>query len=63
MIRLQENGYGPAGIAFAGVPMLAFVSCAKENTVQVFDAITRQVVTNLAMDGERPTSLMAGHSK
>ena len=37
--------------------MRGFVSCAKENTVQVFDALTRQVVTNLIIDGERPKAM------
>jgi DNA-binding beta-propeller fold protein YncE len=48
---------GPADIQFAGSPMRAFVSCAKENTVQVFDALTRQVITNLVIDGERPKAM------
>lgn len=48
---------GPADIAFAGSPVRAFVSCAKENTVQVFDPITRAVVTNLVIDGERPKAM------
>jgi len=48
---------GPADIQFAGSPMRGFVSCAKENTVQVFDALTRQVVTNLVIDGERPKAM------
>src|SRR5580765_948553 len=45
---------GPADIQFAGSPVRAFVSCAKENTVQVFDALSRQVITNLVINGERP---------
>ena len=48
---------GPADIQFAGTPVRAFVSCAKENTVQVFDALTRQVITNLVIDGERPKAM------
>jgi DNA-binding beta-propeller fold protein YncE len=48
---------GPADIQFAGSPMRAFVSCAKENTVQVFDPLTRQVITNLVIDGERPKAM------
>ena len=38
---------GPADIQFAGSPARALVSCAKENTVQVFDPVTRQVITSL----------------
>jgi len=48
---------GPADIQFAGWPIRAFVSCAKENTVQVFDPLTRQVITNLVIDGERPKAM------
>src|SRR5439155_19429503 len=49
--------YGPADIAFAGSPLRAFVSCAKENTVQVFDALTRQLVANVVINGERPKAM------
>src|SRR5262245_13371710 len=48
---------GPSDIAFAGSPVRAFVSCAKENSVQVFDPATRQIVTNLVIDGERPKAM------
>ena len=49
---------GPADIQFAGsMNMRAFVSCTKENTVQVFDPLTRQVITNLVIDGDRPKAM------
>lgn len=48
---------GPADIVFAGSPVRAFVSCAKENTVQVFDPFTRLAITNLVIDGERPKAM------
>lgn len=48
---------GPADVAFAGTPMRAFVSCAKENTVQVFDPVTRQIITNLTIQGELPKAM------
>ena len=48
---------GPSDIQFAGTPLRAFVSCAKENTVQVIDPVSRQVTTNLTVDGERPKAM------
>jgi YVTN family beta-propeller protein len=47
----------PADVVFAGSPVRAFVSCALPNTVQVFDAATRQLVTNLTLEAERPKAL------
>lgn len=47
----------PADVVFAGVPLRAFVSCALPNTVQVFNAATRQLVTNVVIDAERPKAL------
>ena len=48
---------GPSDIAFAGSPQRAFVSCDRENAVQVFDPITRQAITNVSIDGERPKTM------
>ena len=48
---------GPADIVFAGSPARAFVSCSRANTLQVFDPATRQCVTNIVLDGERPKSI------
>jgi DNA-binding beta-propeller fold protein YncE len=47
----------PADVVFAGSPLRAFVSCVLPNTVQVFDAATRQLVTNVVIDGERPKAM------
>jgi DNA-binding beta-propeller fold protein YncE len=47
----------PADVIFAGSAGRAFVSCATPNTVQVFDAVTRQPVTNLVIAAERPKAL------
>jgi len=47
----------PADIVFAGSPLRAFVSCALPNTIQVFDPATRQLVTNIVIDAERPKAL------
>jgi DNA-binding beta-propeller fold protein YncE len=50
---------GPCDVLFAGSPQRAFVSCARENTVQVLDPDTRQVLTNLVIEGDRPKALAA----
>jgi DNA-binding beta-propeller fold protein YncE len=50
---------GPADVLFAGSPSRAFISCAKENTLQVFDPMTRQLIRNLTIDGERPKAMAA----
>jgi YVTN family beta-propeller protein len=47
----------PADVIFAGSPRRAFVSCARPNTVQVFDPATRLLVTNVVIEAERPKSL------
>src|SRR5206468_4240193 len=47
----------PADVIFAGSPRRAFVSCAMPNTVQVFDPVTRQLVTNVVIEAERPKAL------
>lgn len=47
----------PADVIFAGAAGRAFVSCATPNTVQVFDAVTRQPLTNLVIAAERPKAL------
>ena len=49
----------PADVIFAGSAGRAFVSCATPNTVQVFDGVTRQLVTNLVIEAERPKALAA----
>src|SRR5262245_14956933 len=47
----------PADVVFAGTAGRAFVSCATPNTVQVFDPVTRQLVTNMLIGAERPKAL------
>jgi DNA-binding beta-propeller fold protein YncE len=47
----------PSDIVFAGTPERAFVSCGQPNLVQVFDPTTLQVITNLAIDGNRPRAM------
>ena len=47
----------PSDIVFAGSPPRGFVSCALPNTVQVFDPGTRQAVTNIVVNAERPKAL------
>jgi len=47
----------PADVIFAGSPLRAYVSCAMENRVQVFDPLTRQLVTEITIDGDRPKAM------
>lgn len=47
----------PADVVFAGEPERAFVSCAMENAVLVFDPLTRQRVATVPIDGDRPKAL------
>jgi len=47
----------PSDMVFAGVPARAFVSCALPNTVQVFNPATRELVTSVVIDAERPKAL------
>jgi len=49
----------PADVIFAGSPLRAYVSCAMENSVQVFDPLTRQLVTEITIDGDRPKAMAA----
>jgi YVTN family beta-propeller protein len=49
----------PSDLVFAGAPQRAYVTCGQPNLVQVFDPITLQVVTNLAIDGNRPRAMAA----
>src|SRR5262249_673775 len=52
-----QTGNGPADVVFAGMPRRAFVSCAAENVVQIFDAQTHRAITKVVIDGERPKSM------
>ncbi len=47
----------PSDIVFAGTPLRAYVTCAQPSLVQVFDAVTRASVSNLAIDGNRPKAM------
>jgi len=47
----------PADVVFAGSPVRALVSCALPNTIQIFDPATRQLVTNVVIEAERPKAL------
>jgi len=47
----------PEDVVFAGSPVRAFISCSLPNRVQVVDPSTRQVVTNLVVEAERPRAL------
>ncbi len=47
----------PSDIVFAGTPTRAFISCGQPNLVQVLNPTTFQVVTNIAIDGNRPRAM------
>jgi YVTN family beta-propeller protein len=47
----------PADVVFAGSPLRAFVSCVLPNTLQVFDPLNRQWLTNVVIEAERPKAL------
>jgi YVTN family beta-propeller protein len=49
----------PADVVFAGSPPRAFVSSAMENNVQVFDPLTRELVAEIEIDGDRPKAMAA----
>lgn len=57
VVATLDTRFGPADVVFAGSPARAFISCAKEDLVQVFDPIQRQVITNLTILGDRPKAL------
>ena len=57
IVATIDTKAGPTDVAFAASPLRAFVSCAKENTVQVFEPVTRQLITNIVIDGERPKAM------
>lgn len=48
---------GPADVVFAGSPLRAYVSCADENVVQVFDPTNRLLEAELPIDGDRPKAM------
>ena len=47
----------PSDVVFAGPSGRAFVSCARPNRIQVFEPVSRQLITNLVIDAERPKAL------
>jgi hypothetical protein len=47
----------PSDVVFAGQPGRAFVSCARPNRIQVFEPVSRQLITNLVIEAERPKAL------
>jgi YVTN family beta-propeller protein len=47
----------PGDVVFAGSPLRAFVSCSLPNTIQVFNPGTRELVTNIVVEAERPKAL------
>ena len=58
---LIDAGYEPFDVVFAGDPTRAYVSCSRENALQVFDLEDPILLpTSLALVGEEPRSLAVG---
>src|SRR5439155_14149009 len=55
-----ETLAGPSDLVFAGNPKRAWVSCSRSNAVMVINPQTRSVVTNIAIEGERPRAMAVG---
>lgn len=47
----------PEDVVFAGTPQRAFVSCSMPNTIQVFEPMSRLLITNLTLSADRPKAL------
>ena len=48
---------GPMDVAFAGSPLRAYVSCAYENALVVFDPETGELIETIPINGERPKAM------
>ncbi len=57
LVHTITTAHEPSDIVFAGTPTRAYVSCGQPNLVQVYDPLSFQVVTNLAIDGNRPRAM------
>src|SRR3954452_12375251 len=57
IVATLETVAGPSDLIFAGTPQRAWVSCSRSNAVLVIDPQTRSVVTNIAIEGERPRAM------
>ncbi len=57
IVATLETPAGPSDVVFAGSPRRAWISCSRTNAVFVIDVTNRSVVTNLAIEGERPRAM------
>jgi DNA-binding beta-propeller fold protein YncE len=57
VVATRQTRAGPADVVFAGTPSRAYVSCARENVIQVFHPDSRLLLTNLTVLGDRPQAL------
>ena len=57
IVATIETLTGPSDLVFAGTPQRAWVSCSRSNAVLVINPQTHSVVTNIAIEGERPRSM------
>jgi DNA-binding beta-propeller fold protein YncE len=57
IVATIQTKAGPADFVFAGTPVRAYVSCAREDVVQVFESGSRSLITNIAIKGDRPKAM------
>ena len=57
MLAVIPTKGGPSDLVFAGNPTRAYVSCTRQNAVQVFDPATRTLVADIPILGDRPKAL------
>ena len=57
VVATLETPNEPSDIVFAGSPAKAFITCAQPNLVRVIDADTKELLTDLKIDGNRPKAL------
>jgi DNA-binding beta-propeller fold protein YncE len=57
MLAVIPTKGGPSDLVFAGNPVRAYVSCTRQNAVQVFDPATRTLVADIPILGDRPKAL------
>ena len=57
LVATLETLAGPSDLVFTGNPRRAWVSCSRTNAVLVIDPQVRSVLTNVAIEGERPRAM------
>jgi DNA-binding beta-propeller fold protein YncE len=57
MLAILPTRGGPSDLVFAGDPVRAYISCTRQNVVQVFDPVARTLVAEIPILGDRPKAL------